>query len=127
MMVVVGNIFARGNIYLFNVGHVHGIKDLIRFKLVLRDQDKHIIKELYSDEVPPASYNPMPLPSEVRKITKEQLGVEYAEIDYYVENVTKNSGFKRCDFSWEYSPSYHTSVGGWSDGKHYECNTMEDL
>lgn len=127
LMAIVCNIFARGNIYFFNVGQIHDNNDLIRFKLVVHDWEKQTVKELYTDEIPAASFNPAPLPEEVRKITKEQLDVKYGEIDYYIENVTKNTGFKKCDLTWEYSPSYHTRIGGWDDGCSYSCHTMEDL
>lgn len=119
LIFITGAVFAKGEIYLQNVGQQHLGKGPIRFKLVIKDSEEQIVNEIYTPILPP-KYGIV--------IMSEQLKIKNGTIDCYIENATNDSGFKKCNISgYPYNVVYHvTRIGAWHDGQNYDCTIMED-
>lgn len=112
-----GSALAQGDITLTNVGQYHDSEDSIRFKLVIKDTANKIINELYSENISP---------QQKTVIFKNQLGIDRGSIDYYIEDTTQKTGFRKCLNNLNFSISYITTIGGWSNSSNYDCNLLED-
>lgn len=107
LTLIIGTASAQqGNIYLSNVNQYHGSENLIRFK-----------NELYTSVIPPKN---------ITVISSDQLGVEKGIIDYYIEDITKTSGFKKCVSDFPYHTTYLTRISGWYNDYDYGCDLLED-
>ena len=111
-------VFAKtGDISLQNVNQYHSSEDVIRFKLVTKDLNNQVVNEVYS---PAIAANGSAL------ILKDELGITDGYIDYYIENVTQKTGFKKCLPDLGYYIKYTTVIGGWYNNNGFECVLMED-
>jgi hypothetical protein len=114
---IAGTVFAKGDITLLNVDQYHDSKDVIRFKLVVKNTENQVVNELYSPAIPAASK---------AVILKDQLGITEGSIDYYIQNVSKKTGFTECLPGLGYYELYITTIGGWYKDQTHECIFMED-
>lgn len=109
---------ANGNLYLKNVNDIQHHADNLKFKVIVRDEQGRIVKDLITKSL---------LPGEHDTFTNEDLAISRGSLDFLIKDVTHDMGYILCQgHGYPYFKSIIVIVHGWSYGNKIDCNVVED-
>lgn len=100
-------------IHFGNANNIYNITHNIKFKAVVKNQNDKIAAEQLSSEIKPGA---------VTEISEKYFGVKIGTIDFYIEDATALSGYKRCIFNYPFAPGVGIIIQGWGENDNISCN-----
>jgi hypothetical protein len=112
LLTITSTIFAEGDIVLSNANQYRLSIDAIKFKLVIKDLNNNVVNEVYSKAI---------MPRKETIISDTQLGITEGSIDYYIQDVNKQTGFIECMHAVNYNHLFSSKIDGWYNQKNSGC------